>query len=705
MSTQNQLNNIYRQPETVQLSPDALVFINGSNLLSDSNGDKFDVRQDITEINTSLSIDSVPGTASFTISYPEHKGGKFKTLSSGLSKYSNLKIMSEIEIYFRGRFLKTIDAEKNYPYYRAFWGVVTALTENYNEGMHTITVSCADILRWWQITNTVLNPSIMGSVESISGYLRNIGMEDQDIAKFLKGNIINVGGRYLSITSNIFSGLTIPEIMSQISQVSMLQMVPINDYLSYNYNSVQIDGNLRSSAELSEIMKYWNERLNYIGTRLKIYGLKNFTNSNGRNYLDIDMTQLITLPASQLADAETIRHTLGPATVVYQSFPNAPNIAKSDLKSQLEIANELKEAIHYEFFMDVNGELVFKLPFYNLDVSKNTNSIIHDIDIVNWNFVQSESEVITRVDVSGALADVASDSQIVNGIASDPILALQFGERPVQRSMPWLHSSSQCRFWGRAELIRQNALIRQGSVTIMGRPELKLGYPVFIPSRDAFYYVKGIENRFSFGGTFTTTLTLVAERAQKGIKNSIFRNVGEVNDEQIVMLGDSIAEPNETNNFVKQVSMPSICTPRAKEHVEIVEPSFAVDLSKVQSDKLGTWQVFTNSVAEPGNENEFQLTDIQGYEVIGQVGLPPYISYGYGKTYTATGTIEDSRDTQEVDTAANKSLKMSPQNMQLEIDPNNVMYTLDSTTGKMISYGGKTDAATKAQKMVPEVSE
>jgi len=701
MSTQNQINNIYRQPETVQLAPDSLVFINGSNLLSDSQGNKFDIRQDITEISTSLSVDSVPGTANFTISYPEHNGGRFKTVNSGASKYSSLKIMSEVEIYFRGRFLKTIDNKKKYPYYRAFWGVVTALTENYSDGMHTISVSCADILRWWQITNTIMNPSIMGSTESISGYLKNIGMESKDIAKFLKGDSVEVGGRTISITGNIFSGLTIPEILREISRVSMLQMVPINDYLNYSYNSVQVDGKLRSSAELSEIMSYWSERLNYIGTRLKIYGLKDFTSSRGRKYLDIDMSQLITLPLSQNSNLTTIKQMLGSASVVYQSYPSAPSIAKSDFKSQLEIVNELKEAIHYEFFMDVNGELVFKLPFYNLDVSKNINSIINDLDIINWNFVQSESEVITRVDVSGALADVVSDSQIVNGIASDPLLALQFGERPVQRSMPWLHTSTQCKFWGRAELVRQNALIRQGSVTILGRPELRLGYPVYIPSRDAFYYVKGIENRFSFGGTFTTTLTLSAERVQKGQKNSFFRNVGEVTDEQFTVIGNSIAEPNETNNFVKQVSMPSICTPRAKEHVQVIQPEFSIDLTKVSSDKTGTWQTFSNIIAGSNGKTEYQLTDTNGYEIIGQVGLPPYISYGYGKTYTSKGTIEDLIDYEEANSAAHKTLSMNPQNMQLEIDPNNVMYTIDSSTGKMISYGSKTDAAQKPQKNTP----
>jgi len=271
--------------------------------------------------------------------------------------------------------------------------------------------------------------------------------------------------------------------------------------------------------------------------------------------------------------------------------------------------------------------------------------------------------------------------------------------------MPWLHGSAQCRFWGRAELIRQNALIRQGSVTILGRPELRLGYPVYIPSRDAFYYVKGIENRFSFGGTFTTTLTLAAERAQKEMKNGIFRNVGEVTDEQTITLGDSLAEPTEFNNFVSQISMPTVCTPRAKEHIDIVEPSFAIDLTKVEADKQGTWQTFSDAVVEPNEGKEFQITDLNGYEIIGQVGIPPYITYGYGKEYTATGTIEDIEVLINSKTNAQKALSMDVQKMQLKIDPNNVMYTLDSTTGKMISYGTSKDAAEKAQSMVPEVTE
>lgn len=699
MTTKNTLSQVFRQVETVQLAPDALVFINGSNLLTDPLGNTIDIRQDITEINTSLDIDSAPGTAGFTIAYPDHQGGRYTTLASGVSKYSNLKLMSEIEIYFRGRFLKEKNGEKKYPYYRAFWGVITAITESYNDGMHTISVSCADILRWWQITNATINPSILATGESLPSYLVKLGIEKEDIQSFLKGNVIKFKGRSLSITGNNFSGLTIPEILKELSEISLLQLVPIDDYLSYSNTNVT-----SKDKDISQMMKYWVQRLNDIGMRLKIYALT----INVRNRPDIDIKKLLTYAQgtdNKQIQAEKndqkksfINEYSGSPPEVYQSVPRTPAITNSDMKSQLEIANEIKEALHYEFFMDVNGEIVFKLPFYNLDVRENINSIIHDLDIINWNFIQSESEVVTRVDVSGTETDVIDYTKLTNSVSRDPYLSLQFGERLIQRSMPWLHTIQQCSFWGKSELARQNALIRQGSVTILGRPELRLGYPVFIPSRDAFYYIKGIENRFSFGGTFTTTLTLVAERAKKSEKNSVFRNVGEIKDEQVTIIGDSISEPNELNNFVKQVSMPSICTPRAKEHVAIVEPDFAINLDNIK-EKFGTWEKFTDIIV-PNDDGKFQVTDYEGFEVVGQVGDVPYITYGYGLKYDSKGIVVE--DPEIVKQSKSTTIRdMKPQDMQLTVDANNVMYTLDSETGNMVLFGDNVDAAKNAQNAAP----
>lgn len=691
---QNVLNEQYRQPETVQLSPDAIVFINGSNMLLDPEGKEFDIRQDITDIATSLSTDQVPGTASFTISYPEHSGGR-----KGISKYKNLMIMSEVTIYFRGRFLKEDkEKKKKYPYYQAFWGLITAITENYNDGVHTISVSCVDILRWWAISNITINPSLLASTESLKTYLvDNLHISEEDALLFMNGEVSKDAkqGRTISIFSNIFSNKTIPEILQACCCISMLQMMPMYDNLVQQAKAVTVGKDLRDKLNngitLSQ-MSYWAERLNNVGRSLRIYGLTKRQIYSTKDRLDINISKIV--------KGAGVTENAGSATVFYQMFPNAPSVAKSDRKSQLEIANEIKEAIHFEFFMDVNGDIVFKPPFYNLDVRKNTpNSYLNDVDILNWNFVQSESEVVTRMDVTGSLSNVSSGNLAApTGIAFDPLLQLQFGERPQQRNMPWLMTTQQCFFWARAELARQNALIRQGTVTIIGRPELRLGYPVYIPSRDAFYYVKGIEHRFTFGGTFTTNLTLVAERRRTDTKLGLFRNVGALEDRQVAEPGKSNAAPIENNNFVKQIFSPSICTPRTKEHIEIVEPNFTINVNKTKSQTQGQWKTFSDAVAEKDKE-EFQISDSDGYEVIGQIGSEPYVTYGYKEELSSKNSIDTTTNKTEASDSASKALTLDVKKNELVVDPNNSIVTLDDINSRMEDYGstGSKNSASKAQ--------
>ena len=57
-----------------------------------------------------------------------------------------------------------------------------------------------------------------------------------------------------------------------------------------------------------------------------------------------------------------------------------------------------------------------------------------------------------------------------------------------------------------------NAKAVIGSVTIPGRPEVRLGYPIYIEHRDSFHYIKSINHSFDFGGSFSTTLALETER-------------------------------------------------------------------------------------------------------------------------------------------------------------------------------------------------
>src|SRR5262249_46800416 len=90
-----------------------------------------------------------------------------------------------------------------------------------------------------------------------------------------------------------------------------------------------------------------------------------------------------------------------PNVVAFRTqFQNAGqvNFWQSEYQTKLELANAAKEAIGFEFYMDVDGSIVFKPPFYNLDVLPNKPvSWIQDIDIIDFDVSSSESEVITQV--------------------------------------------------------------------------------------------------------------------------------------------------------------------------------------------------------------------------------------------------------------------------------------------------------------------
>ena len=73
-----------RQVDAVRLAPDAVVFINGSDTIKDDSGDVYEIRNDITLVSTSAAVDSVPSTANFTISMPDHSIRRF-----GVRRYNS----------------------------------------------------------------------------------------------------------------------------------------------------------------------------------------------------------------------------------------------------------------------------------------------------------------------------------------------------------------------------------------------------------------------------------------------------------------------------------------------------------------------------------------------------------------------------------------------------------------------------------------
>jgi len=679
----------FRQADSDQIAPDVLIFINGDDKLVDTDGNTFDIRNDITSVNTSLDVESVPGTAGFTITLPDHIVQRFtaeRTFKETKRKFifRNLKLMSEVEIYFKGRFPKERDdGSLEYPYYPSFWGIITNIVENYNDGVNTIQVSCADILRWWQITNVTINPSAVANNDE---YLNSIGLANSDKLDYLNGKtVINDQGERVSIYGNIYAGKNIPEIILSLARISLKDMTPFRNALDAQFGTTDKIGAELTREAVEDIINYWAKRFEKIGRNLRIFGFE----QNDDGTLEIVENDFL-------------------KTMPFPLEAGAPPTLDSSIRSKLDIANEVKDFVNHEFFLDVNGEIIFKPPFYNMNVITNRNSVIRDLDIIGTAFNQSEAEVITRVDVTGTWTEAYNNGrEVIKGIVIDQNLAKQFGLRVHLRDVRHLHTKEQCFNYAAGELCRLNALARQGTISIMGRPELRLGYPIYIPSQDAFYYVKGISHSFTFGGTFTTDLTLVAERRRKidangnPIENEIFRSVGEVTNATITEQGKSLIDEieNETN-FISRLK--DVCVPSKRKEFEAVEANFIDQYESLESTKQGDWKslkgISLGDTFDP--KIEYKVTDGEGFELI------PFFNHGLGLKFTDDSTINERPETilqDETRTAAEKATNLTPQETRLTVNPNNVALTLNDSDSSMLNLfdNRSITKASKAQSLDP----
>jgi hypothetical protein len=88
----------------------------------------------------------------------------------------------------------------------------------------------------------------------------------------------------------------------------------------------------------------------------------------------------------------------------------------------------------------------------------------------------------------------------------------KFGIRSEQVNVPYGMNAKQLKMIAVAEMTRRNGQAFTGSVTMPLRPEMRLGYPVYLEHIDTFYYVTGINHNFTFGSAATTDLTLQFKR-------------------------------------------------------------------------------------------------------------------------------------------------------------------------------------------------
>jgi len=177
--------------------------------------------------------------------------------------------------------------------------------------------------------------------------------------------------------------------------------------------------------------------------------------------------------------------------------------------------------------MDVTGDIVFKPPFFNLDVLGNKPvSWIQDIDVIDWDFGESEAEVVTQLQMQGNFSgnvDWGMPEELTPYLSvTDYHLLRRYGWRTQTHNSEFEGNNLNNMFFHGMDILdRMNARRWRGTVNIPMRPELRLGFPVYIAPKDQFWYVQGISHNIQFGGRAQTTLTLTAKRGKFLAPNGI----------------------------------------------------------------------------------------------------------------------------------------------------------------------------------------
>jgi hypothetical protein len=489
---------------TVAMAPDAVVYINGNTDIQGcpSCRKRFDWNKYITSIQVDLSVDSVPGTATISLSIPRHTIDDFFFDGNPI-----ITPMMEVEIYAKGYYL----VEGVPQYYPIFWGLITEVNDAYSGGEHTVSLHCADILKWWELCKMNINPAFTAPA----------------------------GQQGRSLFGNVFFGMNPYDVIWTLAQASFGDVVVGTGSLISLYKE---QGGQKQvfDAALSDIMLYWEERFSRIRSNVMLYGVNGTAIRGDSLYEAYRHGKKGTLGrpfASQAVRSanggkdggQMVFDPTDPNVVAFRTqFQNAGqvNFWQSEYQTKLELANAAKEAIGFEFYMDVDGSIVFKPPFYNLDVLSNKPlSWIQDIDIIDWDFSESEAEVVTQVQMQGSFGgsiDYGMPQEVTPFTSvTDYHLLRKYGWRTHTYNSEFLGDPMLMFYHGMDILDRLNSKRHRGSVSIPLRPELRLGFPIYLAPKDQMWYVTGISHNIQFGGRAQTTLALTAKRskffAPKGI--------------------------------------------------------------------------------------------------------------------------------------------------------------------------------------------
>jgi hypothetical protein len=546
----NMIRNIsqtVQEREIVKTAPDVVVFIEGLPYLINpfvndpKNGHLttlVNFNDHVTEFSATYDTDAMVPNCTVQLQVPNYS----KYLYQMPGGNNVLQTMSQIQVYAKSYYMAAGTGDTVYR--RVFKGVTSNISYNDNGKTLEISIQCHGIMHLLEKMQTNIHPSVNTSHHT--GVSQTIWQ-----SKYASGNCFEV------LAAVFLDGLHSD--MFQIGSLLQAAQDPFQQAVERGF-----------MAKWQSIL--WNmvKDVHIFGPYKDLSGQASPMKKNqswGAQDDNIQSSGVTKTSKQSEKDLVAEYQTYYGLIQTYFPFRNitALDLENSVIVNRLDIIREVVQKMDYEAYQDVDGKIIIKPPLYNLDVvnlgtrtkqtqtgpNSSNNSLSNPATAIyesNNPFVVYLSEMLTEQEsedqaairrtrttvVGNVLKSLGNDykaffSQVGEYIDISKLAKFGLREEPLYQ-VPWIQEGDKQTLFvhAAAETARANRGYRTYSFSIPMRPELKLGFPVFIPHKDMYAYIKTISLNYSVGGTATMTVTcdsvrrrvLVNTQQTKGSGNS-----------------------------------------------------------------------------------------------------------------------------------------------------------------------------------------
>lgn len=181
---------------------------------------------------------------------------------------------------------------------------------------------------------------------------------------------------------------------------------------------------------------------------------------------------------------------------------------QSTYQRRLEILRDIVRATNTELYADQDGVVNFHPVRAYLPVDHPTY-VAQPEETISWAFTETDREVATWVYVTGQVDYNTRPTYMIQNFdfAYEEEIR-RFGLRALQINNPNIHTPEAAKAFARSLIRRFMANRLQGEITLIFRPEIRVGRNIYIPWLRRVYYIHSVEHTITWGQTAVTTLGL-----------------------------------------------------------------------------------------------------------------------------------------------------------------------------------------------------